>query len=302
MPAAPILPPPTIPGAKKLSLDPALPVAVGLNEAIRGVVNYALHWSTQGVDSPAQAVHEFRKSIRRARGLVKLLVPSLARDDYRRLNGALRELVQPTSLLRDADVLLDLVEAHPFGNEELGWVLTGLLRVKRDAFHRFGKAAKVLGDARPSLITFPSTFANALPLNLDRRALERGLKRSHRRAQRAWRCAVETPTPVAVHDWRKRVKELRYQLELVAPLTGPHPGHEDLAQMAEELGAATDRLVILDTMQAHRDALAPFAPEQLVRELEADLSDRVQRSLEGAHPFFAMEPKVFVRWVFAACD
>src|SRR5687768_6180900 len=58
---------------------------------------------------PAEAVHEWRKTMRRARAVARLCAPLLPEKERRRIAGAFARAQRVASDLRDADVLLPVL-------------------------------------------------------------------------------------------------------------------------------------------------------------------------------------------------
>lgn len=291
----------TYPGAvldvkptRKLSLDPALPLAAGLERALAGVIAHALRCAERAEGSPEASVHSFRKSIRRSRGVVKLLRAHLPRRVRRRLEHELRAAVRGTSFLRDADVLLGVIEAV---TAESGagspTPLLAHLHGRRAQTHDPQQVAAALREGAATLATLPARFGAALaPLGAG--DLVRALRESHRRARRAWRRAACTRDDDAVHALRKRVKELRYQLELLGPPGGELEALPALGALAEELGAVTDRMVLREYLRVHaRDIAAGTAP--LEQHLDRDIAARVDAALARAAGPLGEKPKAFAR-------
>ena len=63
---------------------------------------------------------------------------------------------------------------------------------------------------------------------------------------RAFRTAVRVPEDDAIHRARKRVKEVRYQLEWLVPISAPRirKRQERFARLAQDLGEVTDGIVL----------------------------------------------------------
>src|SRR5262249_4976821 len=66
--------------------------------------------------------------------------------------------------------------------------------------------------------------------------LKRGLKRAYRKGGEGLAQVLDEPTGENFHEWRKRVKDLGYQLQILRP-TGPRLMGE-LVQQAEDLGVS----------------------------------------------------------------
>src|SRR5262249_29169802 len=69
------------------------------------------------------------------------------------------------------------------------------------------------------------------------RALRSGLCRIYAQGRAAWHKAGADPTDERLHEWRKRVKDLRYVLELLEPLWPKR-----MAALADEVDDLADRL------------------------------------------------------------
>lgn len=301
---APLEAPSRAPGTKRLELDPGLPLAHGLEKAMEGVIRYAQEWAAKADAEPEPAVHNFRKSIRRARALLKLMRNQLGRPSYEELVEDLRGAMRETSAARDADVMVSLVAAYPRKPKTAAALdaLQALLEEQRRAVHSKGRLARALAEGARSLEEIPPRFGQLLPEGLHRGGLFASLEAGHRRARKAYRTAQGGESDDDFHDWRKRVKELRYQLELLLPLTGKTKEHERLALLAEELGAITDLVVMRDCVLAHRERLEETQPEPLLKKLEKKIDKQQRLRYAEAEDLFGLKPRVFARRVLAGVE
>src|SRR5437588_484133 len=83
-------------------------------------------------------------------------------------------------------------------------------------------------------------------------AIDGGLMRTYRDGRRAMREASRTRTLEALHDWRKRVKDLWYELRLLAPVCGPafQGAAAEAGELADILGDDHDLGVLRQTLLA----------------------------------------------------
>jgi CHAD domain-containing protein len=125
--------------------------------------------------------------------------------------------------------------------------------------------------------------------------LKAGLAKSYRRGRAARQLAVRQPTAEHLHAWRKRVKDLLYQLEFLCP---DWPAQTQsllraLAKLSEQLGDDHD-LVLLE--QFAQDTGTPAAEWTHLRRL---ISARRQKSGQSIQRLgellYAWEPS-------AVCD
>ncbi len=172
-----------------------------------------------------KAVHETRKALKRLRALVRVLREELGEQAFARENAALRDAGRRLAGARDAEVLVSsldvLLERHPrrLGRRRGVARLRKALLAERDA-----AAARSLGDAAARGEVLEELHAvrrsvAAWPLG-DRvgiEVLEPGLRRVYRQGRSRYRRAArgKGDRGRALHEWRKRVKDLRYAAEML---------------------------------------------------------------------------------------
>ncbi len=315
-------------GARKLGLQGWLGLRDGLLSAFGGVLAYARAQSAAAGDPAgdsngdpsgdaagnpagkataadpagraAVAVHEFRKSVRRARAVIRLLRPLIDEPEYAFLEQELRGALGAASGLRDADVLLGTLRAHPVrpGSPEAAAARAAAkaLEARVAALRAGPPASVVLAEGAARLAPLPDALGAALPRALTPKDVARGLARLFRRAEKALRDARRDACDETIHDWRKRVKELRYALEL---LDGLRPGarsaaHRAAARLAEKLGEITDLIVLRAWLEAAGDGLPPEAAV-LSDAIERGIRARFRRLCPAADALFERRPRDFAR-------
>ena len=228
----------------------------------------------------AASVHEARRSVKKARAVVKTLREAggdVPRKDRRRLRKASRRL----SGLRDSAAIVDtfqrLRKRYP----------------KRLAEHTYGILRRALLDAREqgegSARREGSLDRVANQLNktraqakrwqapaLDLPALIDIVALSYRRSRRAMKRARQTHLSATLHGWRKELKTLWYQLRLVRPLTpGVTPLVASVKRLETELGEDHNLVVLAATLRACPELKAMSAE---VRQIDA-LAARMRQVL-----------------------
>ena len=86
-------------------------------------------------------------------------------------------------------------------------------------------------------------------------ALRDGLERTYRRGRRDFRAARADPSVEALHEWRKRVKELWYHHTLLRPIWPPvmQAVGDEAHELADRLGDDHDLAMLADWVaRAHR--------------------------------------------------
>ena len=250
-----------------------------------------------------EAVHDTRKRLKLVRALLRLSRDAIGEACYERENSSLRRAGQRLSPSRDAQVLLDTVEAlrerfdHELGDDATE-ILCGRLeddRQKAEAILRRDER-----DVEAVLGTLEETAARApeWPVGPDDfSALSPGLRRIYRRARRAMRAAREDPTPENLHEMRKRTKDLRHAAEIVC---GARPKRlSKVARRAHEvgdlLGDHHDLHVLREFVESHPQC---FADEDARRALLAVIDRRAAllcgRALKRSKRLYEESPKRFV--------
>ncbi|HWZ85224.1 MAG TPA: CHAD domain-containing protein [Thermoanaerobaculia bacterium] len=292
-----LLRPPRRPAGRKLAMRRAWPLRESVLHAFAGTLRYARAAARRAAVAPEESVHEFRKSIRRARAVVGLLRPALGARSAFGLARELKRAFAETGAFRDADVLLATLRLVAVDDPALPAIEEALGRERA----RDGSAAEALESGSRILRPLPDALRVTLPESFSMDDLARGLSRSVRRVQEALARAAESGHDTDFHEWRKRVKELRYQLEMLASSGSAALKHREktLSALAEELGEATD-LILLGAAVAQRSERGeiPRAPA-LGGAIRAAISARSQALVARGQAMFAPPPGEFARLVLA---
>jgi CYTH domain-containing protein/CHAD domain-containing protein len=250
-------------------------------------------------DELAGAIHGARKDLKKLRGLLRLARRELGEKTFKAENRRYRDAGRLLSGSRDAEVKLETLMAlqHrcddlPAGPAEL-WA--GELEAERDDL-----AAAARDDGEGRIEQAVETIASGRDeirhwsLRTDSWALvESGLFGSYRDGRRALKQAKSDGSADNVHQWRKRAKDLWYQLRIV----------EDA--WPELLGATVDQAhELTDLLGDHHD-LAVLAADLQTRDLGDHAAfegaiERRQKELLGTatslgQRLYAEKPKAFKR-------
>jgi len=132
---------------------------------------------------------------------------------------------------------------------------------------------------------------NGWPLERDSfDALRDGLKRTYRRGRRDLRAARADPTVEALHEWRKRAKDLWYQQTLLRALWPPvmQAVGDEAHELANRLGDDHDLAMLADWVREHAEAEPEFfeAVQRRRSELQGEaiaLGERLYADRPGAY-------------------
>jgi CHAD domain-containing protein len=276
-------------------LNSGEPLPEGIARIARGRIDHATDELREKTDSsPEQAVHEARKDMKKLRALLRLARGELGEGNFARENACFRDAARELAGVRDADVMLATLKGLelPAG---MGWELRKSITAAHAARRAEGRDAgaravvAILKEARGRVDDWP--------LERDSfEALSDGLERTYRRGRREFAAARAEPGTEALHEWRKRVKELWYHGTVLRcawpPVMAAYAGeaHElsdrlgddhDLATLAgwvrENLGEEPEFVDAVDRGRAalQRDAFA--LGERLYAEKPSAYMRRLER-------------------------
>lgn len=266
-----------------------------------------------GRPDPETGVHEARKAMKRLRALLRLVRDEIGYFAYRQENVVLRDVARRLAPVRDTDVMVRTLDELRAVFPDVNPAAFDHSRVVLEGDHRAAVGA-ILGDrqltadlvttvgccrrrfaARP-VVAEPGAFGTP-PIRDGFAAVAGGVRRVYRRGRTALHRSEERPVEENFHDWRKRVKYLRYQLESLQPI---RPDAIDalvgeLDELGELLGSEHDHAV-LETLVLHRPVLTNHSGR---RRLLLALLDRRRRELQEAalglgSRLFVDDPDAFV--------
>jgi CHAD domain-containing protein len=262
-----------IQGKIKVELAPAMradDAAIALLDALAGVTEANLPGTLDDLDS--EFLHQFRVSLRRARSVLRELEGVFPPDAFARHRAELRWIQTATGPLRDLDVQLlewddlatripasaggDLEPLHELLVRRRARELRAMRRALRGQRFRDEWAAWRAFLARP-LGPEEGRPDAALPV---RQVAARRIRTVHRRMVSRGRRIDDSSPAEALHDLRKRGKELRYLLELFGglfPRDVVDPMVTSLKDLQEVLGRHQDRHIQGDTLRELAGDLAP---------------------------------------------
>jgi CHAD domain-containing protein len=222
-------------------------------------------------------LHDLRVAVRRARSAVKLLSGALDPAVEQQLAGELRWLGAVTGPPRDLDVLQLLLEeiapSWPAGAADDLAMFDELLAAQ--AQRAYAALRRALRSDRFAALRTTILAASAGGPLADTPVERLGAKRLRRITSRVVREGnmIDDASPgEALHDLRKRCKELRYLLELLGPVF-PADRH---SRVVKELKVLQETLGDFQDGEVQRDAVRDSAAE-LLRSRPAD--DALARAL-----------------------
>lgn len=179
--------------------------------------------SVKDETSVDEAVHQARKRLKKTRAVVRLVRDRLGKKVYKQENARYRDIGRKLANLRDAKVqivTLDNLTAH-FGNTVGEEAFTDIRRELQVDYRREYQRVLNKGiiiSVKNELKDAKTQINNWKIKSSGWKAIDKSLKRVYKRGDKGLDTAMSEPTPENLHDWRKRVKYLRYHLSILRPI------------------------------------------------------------------------------------
>jgi CHAD domain-containing protein len=248
-----------------------------------------------------EAIHAARKDLKKLRAVLRLVRSELGDDLYRAESQRYRRAGRHLAGSRDAEVKVATLAAlqEHFG-EDLPAGPSGywrsLLEHERDEMVHASKAETVARiELAAADIEAGIEEISRWPLADDSWGLlSTGFLRSYRRGREAMKLTLADPSADSVHAWRKRTKDLWYQLRI---LRGAWPGQigelaDQAHELADRLGDHHDLAVLREDLATRGSIGESGAIDELIGRGQDQLLDE---ALEVGVRLFAEKPKAFRR-------
>jgi CHAD domain-containing protein len=254
---------------------------------------------TEAEAGRADSVHATRKDLKKIRGVVRLVRAELGDDLYRAANRRYRDAGRLLSRSRDAEVKVETLKAlRKLSGDELpaDLVSAWLVALERDRGEVGGLGAdqedRSLEEAKAA-IEGGQEEIDSWPLRHDSwRLVEAGLLHSYRRGRRTMKRTSADPIADNVHEWRKRTKDLWYQLRVLRdawrPVLGETVGQAH--ELADLLGDHHDLAVLADDL---RDRRLSGDRESVKHAIEQRQDELLASAFAVGARLFAEKPKAF---------
>jgi len=226
-----------------------------------------------------EAVHDLRVAVRKFRQILKVLKRWVPREESQLLRTEMKELMTRAGEVRDRDIAVALLrKIHVPKNrrilteihEQRGASAHTLQECVRDFRHRNTAAAwrRALTLRKPPDAPGAADVAGSLLRGMLKDYLRRGARAARRSA-----------SPKQLHRFRIATKEIRYTLDIFAPLYGNAIGDlaEKLKKLQTDLGAIHDYTA---TGSLVEEAKSSGGRKEILRELEKRRRKKTDRFLQ----------------------
>ena len=279
------------------------PVGAGVKRILASQVDDAIaQLRGEAGSEPAEAVHEARKDIKKIRSALRLVREELGDDAWRRENDHYREVARGLSGFRDAEILVEALDglSERFGEDRQGRFdgLRKQLDSENRAAHDDGSIERAMTEAAAGLAAGRGRI-DSLPLEGDGwELIGPGLHRTYRRGRKRLRAVEEEASVTNLHELRKRVKDLWYQVRLIrdadAHLLGALADHAH--DLSDHLGDDHDLALLGDTVRRRRTAFPePAAKRHLLEAIDQRRGELQFAAISLAERIYADKPKRFIK-------
>jgi CHAD domain-containing protein len=279
------------------------PIPAGIKRIAREEIESAVRQlSGKGEADPDEAIHEARKSMKKIRGVLRLVRPELG-ESYGQENVFFRDVGRALSEFRDAGAMIETFDTlrdkyrGQLGRARLASIRRGLLARKEQS----GKPGDI-EKARSRMAAALRRRAKRVeswPLAADGfAAIAPGLETTLRRGQRALARARKDPLPENYHEWRKRVKDHWYHVRLLEGVwdSGIESYEKSLKELEGLLGEDHNLVVLRGIVQAE-PALYGKEPEMalLIKLIGAYQRELRDQALAAGKGIYGEKPERFTK-------
>ena len=244
-----------------------------------------------------EEVHSIRKHMKAARGTLRLLRPLLSERDYRAENRALRDAARAFGAARDGAVRVETLEdlmQKTKGNGARRGLAEFDAQLKKDADRKRSRLARHGVRHSGAQLRAALRRVHSWPEpRMDWRAVCRSMRDSYRKGRQCARCNERAASAASLHEWRKRAKYLRSQLEVIAPVQ--HASLQamsgELHRLSDQLGEEHDLSVLGDL--ALRGGLEHKAKRSLKKRIEKRRRKLRKRAISVGLPLYSEKPADF---------
>jgi CYTH domain-containing protein/CHAD domain-containing protein len=247
----------------------------------------------------AESIHGARKDLKKLRAVLRLSRDQLGGKLFRAESRRYRDAGRLLAGSRDAQVRLDTAVAlrrhfetvFP-SDAAVEW--EGALERERDVIAGSAEDQREPRERAMAMIEEGRARIADWPLNEESwRLVGPGLTRSYRLGRRCMKQTLSDPSAEAVHEWRKRTKDLWYQLRIVRKAWPDllEKTAERAHDLADLLGDHHD-LTVLGEDLAGREIEQRAAFEKLIAQRQDEL---LREALEIGRRLYAEKPKAFGR-------
>jgi CHAD domain-containing protein len=186
---------------------------------------------------PARATHSLRIRMKNLRALLMLVKPRTSKPERKAIVALAAALKDAFSKQRDADVAAQL---------------RARLNGRRKAPPQIERPLKAGAGIRPAMTKVAQLIRLISKLSLKglcwADVIDRHVK-CYRDGQKAMKACLQDPSAVTFHRWRRPVKDLFYQSQVLQPLTGTKARRKRADRIGDRLGKLNDLEILRASLE-----------------------------------------------------
>ena len=249
-------------------------------------------------DHWGHSIHEARMDLKKVRAALRLVRDQLGGRIYKRDDRSFRLVAQALAQPRDAEALIKAVEklrkirSGPTAR-------TALAKLRKISLQRRNELLSGLnGGSRKVMSDLRSARCHVKKWPVDRLKwsdLCRGLRRTYQLGLEAFQKAGQMRQSDCLHEWRKRVKDLWYQLRILEPIQPKAISGltEELKQLSDYLGDDHDLVMIEEA--AKKAGLERRESQALARLIQYRHNQLQLQAFDLGHKLYQEKPASFAR-------
>ena len=273
-------------------------------DVFRKLTGILSEFAKNAPETTEESIHQIRKKLKFFRAFVKLLKQCSSRVDYSSINILLRDLGREFSELRDAHVrrflLSDYFSRHetfqPIVPETLNAINEREIELLKKRFvgdsNRF---VKFMDQLKTSAIL--SDFFDHLVADPD--LVKAGFTESVLKSRDAFHNGVKNRDSEQMHEWRKRLKDVQYQMELL--IAGSQnlgqSNYPEVVNLCEKLGALNDLNMLIEWVKNIPDSTTVSETHEFLTELRYQSKTLQKETVELGTVLYDSEFSLFSKVV-----
>src|SRR5258705_4320750 len=200
-------------GGRPSALHDPVELRAKLIAEFRQAVNAARDAAHAVDQGSSTAVHEARKALRRGRAVLSMLAGALPKSERHAVKTALQEARRSLSTIRDHAVAPETLGTLTLSDEDRA-TAKRVLDNAAEAIPAISEIKQLLGEAAARAAAQAEALEAAVPPSVAWDVVSEGIRKIYAQARQARRSGKKSKR--WFHTWRRRSKELAYQLDFVA--------------------------------------------------------------------------------------
>lgn len=265
-----------------------------LLEEFASAVTSAREAAASAERNSARAVHDARKALRRARAVLMMVAGELPKSERRAVRNALQDARRSLSTVRDHAVAPETLSQADLDEDDRD-TARRIVDNAAEAIPVIAEIKQLLGEAAARAAAQGEALATALPPEISLSTVLDGIADVYADARQARRRSKRDKA--WFHTWRRRGKELVYQLDFVASHAGPRTMaiRAELEAVTDQLGPAVDLIMVRDFVTTHAQGIPADAVDRLCDRLDTQIDDLMKSTRKMARDAYRLKPKKLAR-------